>query len=618
MKGRYRQSVVNSRTHFTQAPQGVIEFSRMHSPCKTETTGNAGDIIPLRTIEVLPNSTFSINADFDIRQATALVPSMDNMIVDIYAFFVPNRVVNKSWKSVQGENQSGQWVAPEVSLAPLCDNYDRDRFDKEAIQVPTGSVADYYGYPTQEPIPYAVLQQSHDLLFRGYLEIYNCYFRSQNYQPPIPYSKLNVYNGFFVPAQEYIPLDGTLSPGDNESPVYEDTPSDNSYYGGAIVNAVYGEGSSVGSGTVLSNRLTSWSALDKPLKANKLHDYFTSVLPSPQKGREVVVSSLGFAPVVVGQIHTTAPTNAMRVAGVGGQQVGNSTVMIDYEQKLKNGTDGGTGESVYSTGIAPSNLYADLGNASTFTLNDMRMSAAIQQVYEILGTSGSRYVEFVNSFFGLEVENPFDDIPTLLGHVRRNLDLYQVAQTAQGEGSSVGSLGAFGYTSDGGKLFDKTFVEHGYIHILGVIRHRNVYPSALSRDKFRMSQLDFYLYPLANIGEQPVYTREINPFASGDDGKNVFGYQEAWSEYRYEPDVVTGLMRTGAPENLAVWNYADDFDSTLQFADGEFMKSNSAEVLNRSIAIADSEQPQFKIKIVFDIVKQLPMPTYSMPGLDIF
>lgn len=617
MKGRYRQSVVNSRTHFTHAPQGVIEFSRMHSPCKTETTGNAGDIIPLRTIEVLPNSTFSINADFDIRQATALVPSMDNMIVDVYAFFVPNRVVNKSWKSVQGENQSGQWVAPEISLAPLCDEFDAQG-GSTAIQIPPNSVADYYGYPTQEPIPYSVLQQSHDLLFRGYLEIYNNYFRNQNYQPPIPYSKLNVYNGFMLPSSDYIvPLSGKTT-SDDVTDILENDESDDSYSNGSIVNALYGEGSFASSSFVIPGRISSWSALSAPLKANKLHDYFTSVLPSPQKGREIVVSSLGYAPVVTGDVHTTAPSSAMRVAGVGGIQVGNSTVMIDGNQVLKNGDGGGTGGNVYSNGIAPSNLYADLANASVFTLNDMRMSAAIQQVYEILGTSGSRYVEFVNSFFGLEVENPFDDIPTLLGHCRRNLDLYQVAQTSQGEGSSVGSLGAFGYTSDGGKLFDKTFLEHGYIHILGVIRHRNVYPSTLSRDKFRMSQLDFYLYPLANIGEQPVYTREINPFASGEEGKNVFGYQEAWSEYRFEPDIVTGLMRTGAPDNLAVWNYADDFDRTLQFADGEFMKSNSAEVLNRSIAIADSEQPQFKIKVVFDIVKQLPMPTYSMPGLDIF
>lgn len=617
MKGRYRQSVVNSRTHFTHAPQGVIEFSRMHSPCKTETTGNAGDIIPLRTIEVLPNSTFSINADFDIRQATALVPSMDNMIVDIYAFFVPHRVVNKAWKSVQGENQSGRWVAPEVSLAPLCDEFDSAQNGSTAIQIPPNSVADYYGYPTQEPMPYSVLQQNHDLLFRGYLEIYNNYFRNQNYQAPIPYSKLNVYNGFMLSSTgDTIPLSGKSL--DIFTEVRGSTIPDNSYPDGSIANALYGQGSMLDGTSVLGGRVSSWSALAPPLKANKLHDYFTSVLPSPQKGREIVVSSLGYAPVVTGDIHTTSPSSAMRVAGVGGVQVGNSTVMIDGNQMLKNGDGGGTEENIYVNGIAPSNLYADLSNASVFTLNDMRMSAAIQQVYEILGTSGSRYVEFVNSFFGLEVENPFEDIPTLLGHCRRNLDLYQVAQTSQGEGSSVGSLGAFGYTSDGGKLFDKTFLEHGYIHILGVIRHRNVYPSTLSRDKFRMSQLDFYLYPLANIGEQPVYTREINPFASGEDGKNVFGYQEAWSEYRFEPDIVTGLMRTGAPESLAVWNYADDFDDSLQFADGEFMKSNSAEVLNRSIAIADSEQPQFKIKVVFDIVKQLPMPTYSMPGLDIF
>lgn len=69
-----------------------------------------------------------------------------------------------------------------------------------------------------------------------------------------------------------------------------------------------------------------------------------------------------------------------------------------------------------SIDIAPNNLYADPSNSS-ITLDDLRMSAAVQQVYELLGRGGSRYKEYINSFFGLDVDNPFDDIPTLLGHV---------------------------------------------------------------------------------------------------------------------------------------------------------------------------------------------------------
>ena len=131
-----------------------------------------------------------------------------------------------------------------------------------------------------------------------------------------------------------------------------------------------------------------------------------------------------------------------------------------------------------------------------------------------------------------------------------------------------------------------------------------------------MEQMDFYQYPLANISEQPVYTREINPFYSNPE--QVFGYQEAWAEYRMEPDRVSGYMRTGIDGSLSHWNYADEFSSELAISDGDWLRSNTDEIMRRSTATADENIPQFKAKFTFKIHKQLPMPTYSMSGLDIF
>lgn len=619
MSNYSNKPVVSSLTRFSAAPMSEVEFSRMHSDPVHLTTFNAGEIVPIYYAEVLPHDTFSIDLDFVIRQNTLLSPTMGNMDVDYYAFFVPNRIINHSWKAVQGENLSGQWIAPEVKLAPLVGS---SSSEPASFNIPVGSVADYYGFPTQGSIPKAILQQCNDLKFRGYLECYNSWFRDQNFQPPLPYSKLNVYEGFMRPVGTTISLDPSASSPNGIFSVSPPTVSSGAVGGPAVKNAIYGDGQgATTSNFSVSGRVSTWSALSAPLKANKHHDYFTSVLPSPQKGLEVTFSfaddtldapviGLGTVAHDIGNGYFFHNSASAAAPLVGALYATGSGVRIATDQDV----------SSTNSLVQGSNLYAnvDLSQVSGINLNEIRTGAAVQQVYEVLARGGSRYREFIDSFFGLNVDDPFGDIPKYLGHFRRSLDLYQTAQTsASAEGSTPqGNLAAFGYTANSGKLVDGfTAVEHGYIHIFAVVRHRNIYSSYFAKDNFRLGQLDFYLPQLANLSEQPVYTREINPFVRSTDA--VFGYNEAWSEYRFEPDRVSGLMRPGVSGSLSVWNYADDFNSALTVATGDFMMSNSKEVLDRTLAVTSAVAPQLKGSFTFHVTKQRPMPTYSVPGLDI-
>lgn len=613
MANRYKQvSNTDTESHFSAAVTGELAFSRMVSTPTHLTTFNAGDIVPIYCLEVLPHDTISIDEQFVIRQTTLLTPTMGQMVVDFYAFFVPNRVVNESWKTVMGENVNGSWTAPEINLAPLFDpTVSGGISPPSSIKIPVGSVADYYGFPTQQAIPSSVLSQMHDLKFRGYVEIYNEFFRDQNYQPPIAYSKLNVYNDFLHAYPAGYSLAGSNWAASNQ---------DNSYGAGAVSQAVFGNLQPAPvSATALSVNSSSFNALGKPLKANKLHDQFTSVLPSPQKGGNVLVPLNGLAPLVA-QTGVRNPLGApMQLStsssGTGSLWLQNSTGNQLNTLSVFSGTPV---TPAPSNNINGTNLFADLSNASSATIAELRTAAAIQQVYESLARCGSRYREYVRGFFGLEVDDPYKDIPTYLGHFRRDLELYQTAQTSATEdGSPQGTLAAFGYTANSGHLFRTTFLEHGYVHIFAVVRHKNVYSSFLSRDNFRLSMLDWYQPPLANISEQPLYTREINPFYS--DPTQVFGYQEAWYEYRYDPDYVTGEMRPGGSSaDLSVWTYADDFAPGLSVSTGSWLQSNSQVVLDRSLAVKSSVQPQLKGQFMFRIDKERPMPTYSLPGLDIF
>lgn len=622
--------------HFSKAYFGDVQTSRMTAVSTHLTTFNAGQLVPIYCREVLPDETMSLDLDFVIRQTTLLTPTMGTMTADIYAFFVPNRIVNQSWKAVEGENYSGSWTSNSVVLAPLVSSGDTSLGSLDnSVKVPVGSLADYYGFPTQESIPVGVLSLCHDLKFRGYVLIWNEHFRDQNYQPPIPMSTLNVYQGFFSQyrndAAVGIPVDGSHTSG---SSLDASTDPNGGFAYGSIAHALYGSGHTVSDVdfTVTDASFDGHlNAFKPPLLVNKLHDYFTSVLPSPQKSLSdvmVPVSTMNGGPLPVGTVPQTTfggshvPLRFTRSNGVavpGGQfplltgaVQGRSGVLIEGSA---------TSEPATTYGLYPSNLAFDpqtTNNGLSFDISDLRMASAVQQYYEVLGRGGSRYRELVNSFFGISVDDPYSDIPRLLGHIRRDLDLYQTAQTSGSLSGSTpqGNLAAFGYTSTSGHLFDFRFIEHGYLHIFVTVRHKNIYSAYLSKDNFRRSALDFYTPVFANISEQPVYTYQINPFYSGN-YTSVFGYQEAWAEYRYEPDYVTGLMRPGVEGSLSLWNYADDVDTSLVIADGDWLKSNSKEVLDRTLAVTSSVAPQFKAAFKFSVDKTLPMPTYSVPGMDI-
>lgn len=617
MSSRYKQSSSFSGvTRFTKTPMVDVEFSSMVSDPSRYLSFNAGDIVPVECFEVLPHSTYSIDLEYVCRQLSASIrPTMGTLQYDIFAFFVPNRVVNDSWKNVQGENTSGFWIAPEVSLCPLTDRVDG------SVQIPVGSIADYYGLPTQSPIPNAVLSQMNDLCYCGYVDIYNNYFRDQNYQPPVPISKLNVHKGFLRSAGTNINLvpSGGVPAGTSSDGGYEN--------GGAVVKALFGEGSQ----NLLYNTgiavMTTFSILDKPFKANKLHDPFTSVLPTPQKGPDVYFGIGSEAPVVFdtvdgyGSFSSGIPlqfsiddseleSGSNYELRLGAVDSNAASLQVD----ISSGTVGSGGINVTGTNLT---AIADLTEATGVTVNDLRIAVATQHVYELLARGGSRYWSFLKSFFGVETVNPFPDIPTQIGHIRREMDLYQVAQTSPSQegGSPQGSLTAFGYTAKGGSLFTKTFLEHGYVHILAVVRHRQIYSTFVSPDKFRRNTLDFYLPQFANISEQPIRLATLNPFRS-DSLDRAIGYNEAFWEYRYSPNTCAGYLRTGIDGSLDVWHYGDYYDSEFTHVNGEWLISDTQEVLDRTLAVTSELAPQFIAQFDFRIKKQLPMPVYSVPGLD--
>ena len=247
------------------------------------------------------------------------------------------------------------------------------------------------------------------------------------------------------------------------------------------------------------------------------------------------------------------------------------------------------------------------------SINQLRLAFQTQKYFEKLARGGSRYIESLKVMFG--VTNPDYRLqrPEYLGGNRIPITINQVVQQSQTtESSPQGSTSGQSLTTDVHSDFTKSFTEHGYVLGVMVARYRHTYQQGLHRLWTRKSALDFYNPVFANIGEQPVYNREI--YAQGKPADNeVFGYQEAWAEYRYRPSICTGEMRSTAANSLDIWHLGDDYTSQPYLSDA-WIREDKATV-DRVLAVTSAVSNQFFADIYVRNKSTRPMPVFSVPGL---
>ena len=111
----------NIETHFSQAPQANVKRSSFKYNLPVKMTFNGGDLVPFLCEEVLPGDTFDLKLSKVVRLTTSIHPTMDNLYLDTYFFFVPNRFIWDNWTKFMGENdkawtQNTVYVPPKVKI----------------------------------------------------------------------------------------------------------------------------------------------------------------------------------------------------------------------------------------------------------------------------------------------------------------------------------------------------------------------------------------------------------------------------------------------------------------------------------------------------------------------
>ncbi len=548
----------NVESHFALNPTRIdMSRSTFDRSASVKTSFNAGDIVPFFCEEVLPGDTFNVRSSKVVRMQTLLTPLMDNVYLDTYYFFVPNRLVWNHWKEFNGENTESAWI-PQTE-------YSVPQITAPAGGWNVGTLADYFGLP----VKVAGISVS-ALPFRAYALVMNEWFRDQNLQDPL-----------------VVPVDDATVQGVNT---------------GTFVTDVAKGG--------------------KPYIAAKYHDYFTSCLPSPQKGPDVTLSVAAQEDLPVVAKAKFVPNPG--VQGLNFQSLSSAVTAGNAVPLMVNRAGSATylssQEQTYpSSGpqyLVPNNLWAvGSGNAVVATINQLRMAFQIQKLYERDARGGTRYIEVLKSHFGVTSPDARLQRPEYLGGNRVPINVNQVIQqsgTGAGADTPQGTVVGMSQTTDTNHDFIKSFTEHGYIIGVMVARYDHTYQQGIERHWSRKTRFDYYWPVFANIGEQAVLNKEI--YAQGNAKDNeVFGYQEAWSDYRYKPNRVTGEMRSVYDKSLDVWHLADDYTSLPSLSDSWIREDKNT--IDRVLAVTSAVSNQFFADIYVQNRATRPMPMYSIPGL---
>lgn len=443
-----------ARQHnFATVPRNDIPRSKFRMRQTRKQAFNASELIPIMVEEVLPGDTWSHTESIMARFATPIAPAVDDIDLETFYFFVPNRITWPKWEDfITGTNTA--LIVPSITPRNVAgSNY----------ELKVNSVFDHMGIPPQL-YSGSTACNVNVLPIWAYFTIYNEWFRDQNLQT------------------EW---------------TWPDSWTNN-----------------------LSSDITASASVwdQECLRANKRHDYFTSSLPWPQKGSPVTLPLGSTAPVMTNatSLITGAQNPLLFLNAADGSGVSNVHIGVNLNRATAKVNQDFSGAPF----VYPSNLYADLSQATSATINAIRTAFQVQKLLEHDARGGSRYVEQILNHFGVRSPDYRLDRPEYLGGSKIPVNVNPIAQTAAYDAepsaveSALGNLGAEMHASGHKKTFNYAATEHGYIIGLAVVRSTPTYQQGIRRHWLHDTRLSYYFPVFSHLGEQAVNTREIYQTAS--------------------------------------------------------------------------------------------------------
>ena len=529
-------------------------------------TAQMGKLYPVLCQEMVPGDRFRVQSDMMCRTVPLVSPAFGSLKAYVHYFFVPNRLLWDQWEDfiTGGETGEDRPVPPYVSYADLI----RDTSTRSGVtdNVGLNALWDYFGLPIGKdqgssninPTPISLLP------FKAYRLIYNEYYRDQNVDPELP---VNV--------------------------------------------------SESGRQLLSSTGLFSFDTHYTIYRRRWLKDYFTSALPTPQRGPDVMLP-------IQGQANVQLDPDWQATAA--GSRTTPTVRDLDYQASGEELTQPGMlygsasgGQTRYSFGADKpdglahhlvydpnGSLSADLASATAVTINDLRRAIALQKFYEISARAGSRYKEMIMGHFHVTPSDARLDRPEYLGGGVSTINITEIPQTsATGDESPQGNLAGKGFGIGRSNRSSFFAEEHGWlIGILSIVPDA-IYFQGVNKMWNRLNQEDYYWPAFAHLGEQPILKSELLCDVTENSFGKLFGYAPRYAEYKYSPSTIHGEFRT----SLANWTFARRL--TAANLNSDFL---SVPDINNPYAVQD-DSDKYLIWISHRIDALRSMPYYGTPSI---
>lgn len=523
---------------FNRVPRIGPKKNVFPRPHQHITTFKMGWCVPFLCEETLPGDTWRLSHEIQMRFLPLYFPIMSQIDIRVDYFYVTNTTL---WPVTLNDKGFEDFIQDEGDLTWPYQDLSTGAQSGTITNIQEDSVLCYLGIPTTELVGVTDPQHISALKVAAYAKIWDFYYRSDHLQDEIW--------------------------------------------------QVLIEGENVWCNDV---------GFALPQKAAWAHDYFTSALPQPVEGSDVLIPLLKDPP--------DYPNDGLKMvnAASGGATGAVTDVEIDngFLQKSGTGTE----------------LGVDVGNFNeqADTIRKLRLHVMLQEFWERANRIGGKFRNFVAGRWGVDPRPGDIDEAVYIGSSRGRVVISDVMQTAETTNdtdgtvtSPVGQYSGQALALQSSNTFQYSCQEWGWIMGIVVVRPRPGYFQGVERSWFRETYMDYPFPEFAHIGDQAIMNKEIywdwtdnNPTLHDA----AFGYVPRYSEWRWKNDTVSGKMRT----QFANWHLHQKYD-TRPTLNSDFIACTPR--ADDVFVMSDNSEHEIFANIYCDNSVSRGLPRFGTPAL---